>query len=98
MSERDPLISVKVKIGGRVQGVGYRFWTQLTAKEKGLKGSVQNLSDGQVLAYFYGIQSCVDEMIALCHKGPAFARVDSVQVVSLEADALAKEQSFRVIY
>lgn len=33
---------------GRVQGVGYRNFTQKYAKSKNLKGSVQNLNDGSV--------------------------------------------------
>jgi acylphosphatase len=73
--------TVQVRIEGRVQGVGYRMWTQRTAMSRGLEGWVRNRRDGSVEAVFQGTDAEVSAMIAACHAGPPGARVTSVAVV-----------------
>lgn len=70
--------SVRVLISGRVQGVGYRFWTQQEARRLGLCGWVRNRSDDRVEAVFEGDAATVDRMVRSCRQGPAAARVDDV--------------------
>jgi acylphosphatase len=41
-------------VRGRVQGVGFRWWTRTVALELGLAGSVTNLDDGRVLVVAEG--------------------------------------------
>ena len=60
-----------VLIRGRVQGVGYRAWTERTACERGLGGWVRNRRDGAVEAVFMGETAAVDAMLAACRAGPA---------------------------
>ena len=43
-----------VVIRGRVQGVGFRAWTEYTTLERGLQGWVRNRRDGAVEALFAG--------------------------------------------
>jgi acylphosphatase len=78
----------RVAIRGRVQGVGYRYWTRRTATVRGLQGWVRNRRDGSVEAVFAGPEQAVTEMIALCRRGPAAAHVDSVEEQAAEPDAL----------
>src|SRR5260370_28657887 len=66
------------RIGGRVQGVGYRAWVEHGARAHGLEGWVRNLRDGSVEAVLAGPADAVAEMIALCRRGPSSARVDAV--------------------
>jgi acylphosphatase len=68
-----------VIIRGRVQGVGYRAWTQYTAEARGLEGWVRNRRDGSVEAVFAGAPEHVRAMIGLCRNGPPGARVDAVE-------------------
>jgi acylphosphatase len=40
--------SVRLRIAGTVQGVGYRIWAERTAGTLGIRGWVRNRSDGSV--------------------------------------------------
>lgn len=77
-----------VLIRGTVQGVGFRYWTRRTATARGLEGWVRNRRDGSVEAVFAGPEQVVAEMIALCHRGPEAARVDTVVEKPAEPNAL----------
>ena len=79
--------SVRVRIEGRVQGVGYRYWTEERATELGLAGWVRNRTDGSVEAVFAGPADAVAELIDGCRDGPRGARV--VAVTILEEDCKA---------
>ncbi|HNH76956.1 MAG TPA: acylphosphatase [Candidatus Obscuribacter sp.] len=72
-------VLAKLKIHGRVQGVFFRQSTREKARELGLSGWVKNMPDGTVEALAAGPESLVNELIAWCHKGPAYARVDKVE-------------------
>ena len=67
-----------VFIRGRVQGIGFRAWTEVTALECGVQGWVRNRRDGTVEALFVGPAEAVQAMIGLCREGPPGARVDAV--------------------
>jgi acylphosphatase len=73
--------SILVRISGRVQGVGYRDWTQRKAAGLGLSGWVRNLASGEVEALFSGPSETVDRMLVAVRRGPQLARVDDVKVV-----------------
>jgi len=78
-----------VVIRGRVQGVGYRAWTEVTALERGLQGWVRNRRDGAVEAVFDGAEDEVAAMIAECRAGPPGARVDAIDQREATADEIA---------
>ncbi|MFZ2067893.1 MAG: acylphosphatase [Xanthobacteraceae bacterium] len=69
-------VIVRVVIRGRVQGVGFRAWTEGIAAERELEGWVRNRRDGSVEAVFGGTQTAVLAMLELCRQGPPSARVD----------------------
>src|SRR5262245_49377088 len=68
----------RVMIRGRVQGIGYRAWTEYTALDLGLEGWVRNRRDGTVEALFAGPQEAVAAMLEACREGPPGARVAAV--------------------
>jgi acylphosphatase len=72
--------SVRARITGRVQGVGFRAWTEQAAQRLGLSGWVRNRRDGSVEAVLAGETSEVDEMLTMCWQGPPAAKVDGVSV------------------
>jgi acylphosphatase len=73
--------TVRVRIEGRVQGVGFRYWTERVAAELDLSGWVRNRRDGGVEAVFSGPADAVAEMIERCRQGPPSARVDFLKVL-----------------
>jgi acylphosphatase len=79
--------TIHVLIHGRVQGVGFRAWTQHLAELHGLRGWVRNKQDGPVEAVFSGPAGLVEVMLKACHQGPGGAIVESVETLkSSEAD------------
>jgi len=79
----------QVVIRGRVQGVGYRAWTEATADERGVEGWVRNCRDGSVEALFAGPEELVLTMIELCRYGPPGARVRAIDQREGSSDELA---------
>ena len=77
-----------VVVRGRVQGVGFRAWTEMTALERGLDGWVRNRRDGSVEAVFAGAAVAVEAMLAACRRGPPGARIDALQEQFVDAAAL----------
>jgi acylphosphatase len=78
-----------VIVRGRVQGVGYRAWTEIAALERGLEGWVRNRRDGSVEAIFGGALGEVTAMIADCRRGPPGARVEAVDQREATLDEIA---------
>ncbi len=72
---------VYIKIKGRVQGIGFRYWAVKTAQELDLSGWVRNEADGSVEILMAGEEEMVDKMILACHRGPMLARVDAVDFI-----------------
>jgi len=71
--------SAAVRITGVVQGVGYRAWTQQTARHLGVRGWVRNEPDRSVAGVFVGPRDAVESLVERCEQGPPFARVSEVQ-------------------
>ncbi len=67
-----------VVIRGRVQGIGFRAWAEVTALELGVEGWVRNCRDGSVEALLVGREEVVLTMIEACRQGPPGARVEAV--------------------
>lgn len=68
-----------VRIEGKVQGVWYRAWTEEQALQRGLCGWVRNRLDGSVEAFFHGLDSAIEEMLAACLEGPQNAEVKALK-------------------
>jgi len=74
------MIARRLRIRGRVQGVGFRDALCGEAQERGIAGWVRNRSDGSVEALVQGPPERVAELIAWARRGPPASRVDEVQV------------------
>lgn len=58
-------------VHGRVQGVGFRWWTRSRALELGLAGHAANLSDGRVEVVAEGSREACEELLAALRSGSA---------------------------
>jgi acylphosphatase len=74
------LVARRFVISGRVQGVGFRYFTQECALREGVTGWVRNLPDGRVEAHVEGEAESVTRVERALRSGPRGARVQSVTV------------------
>jgi len=63
-------------VTGRVQGVGFRYFTLEIAHEMGVQGWVRNLPDGSVGFHVEGPNDLVEEFLQRLRQGPLCGRVD----------------------
>lgn len=77
--------SVNVVVRGRVQGVGFRWFTQEAAQEHDVTGWVRNRRDGAVEAELHGTQVRVEAVIEAMAQGPSGAWVDEITVADAGA-------------
>jgi acylphosphatase len=76
--------TVRLRIAGKVQGVGYRAWAIRIAADLGLRGWVRNLANGTVELLASGEEDAVAAMTEACRRGPSDARVDSIDMFEAE--------------
>ncbi len=74
------IVARRYLIAGRVQAVGFRFFTEDLARREGLCGYVTNLPDGRVEASVEGDRESVERFERAIHNGPPGARVTTVDV------------------
>lgn len=71
-------LSIRIRVEGRVQGVGYRRWFERLAVERGVRGATRNLATGGVEAEVTGFAENVWVLAAAAAVGPRRAVVDRV--------------------
>lgn len=65
-------------VHGRVQGVGFRWWTRSRASELGLLGWASNLADGRVEVVAEGPKKDCERLLDLLRGGTTPGHVDLV--------------------
>jgi acylphosphatase len=70
--------AVSLRIEGRVQGVGYRWWAGGVARRLGVDGWVRNRREGWVELMAIGDPAVIDQLVQACRQGPSAARVTAV--------------------
>lgn len=91
---------VHLVVHGRVQGVGYRAFVEREAHARDLHGWVRNCRDGTVEALLAGDAPVVEDMIAICRRGPFGARVDAIDRTAGSVSSLKERvpgQAFSVL-
>lgn len=72
--------SVRIRITGRVQGVGFRQSAREQARSLGIDATAVNQPDGSVIVEASGPRDAVEQLIDWTRKGPALADVDEIEV------------------
>ena len=71
--------AVTMRIYGRVQGVGFRYYTQNEAVARQISGWIRNMPDGSVYIEAEGDKEQLEQFINWCETGPQWARVTDVE-------------------
>lgn len=78
MAESDDSIRLTAWVHGRVQGVGFRWWTRARALQFGLVGSATNLPDGRVEVVAEGSRADCRRLLESLRGGATPGWVDAV--------------------
>ena len=73
--------TIHLEIGGRVQGVGFRWYVVERAQKLNLAGWVRNRSDGKVEIAAAGQRDALADLEAAVKSGPRGARVEEVRAL-----------------
>ena len=76
----ESVVTKRLVIHGRVQGVYFRDSMRQLARRHGVTGWVRNRSDGSVEAMVQGKPDAVEKIIKWAHRGPDAAKVIEVQI------------------
>lgn len=72
--------TVRIIVGGLVQGVGFRYYVYNQAQALGLTGYTQNLPTGQVEVVASGDRGLLDDFVKAVRVGPRYASVSQLDV------------------
>lgn len=92
----EPSSGWRFRICGRVQGVGFRYFTRQEARRLRLVGWVRNCSDGSVESLAIGPSDQVDLLEQAIRRGPAGSRVSSVR--KTEMMGVESVDSFDIVH
>lgn len=90
--------AVEIKITGRVQGVGFRYFTANVGLDLGLRGWVRNMPDGSVLCRAAGHKTAMDQFRQELRRGPAMGRTDKLEETPLTPEEAAALGPFAANY
>lgn len=76
-----------VRVAGRVQGVGFRWFVRQEARRLGVAGWVRNLPSGEVELLAQGERAALDALAQAVGEGPPGARVELVHQLPVETPA-----------
>lgn len=79
-------VTKRLRIHGRVQGVGFRYAMLDEAARLGVSGWVRNQSDGTVESVIQGSAETVEAITRWARHGPPGARVTAVDVSDATGD------------
>lgn len=75
----------RMVLAGRVQGVGFRYFTRQAAERLGVAGWVRNLPNGDVEVRAAGSAAALEAFRRQLRQGPPGSRVDSLSESELPA-------------
>ena len=71
---------IRIKVHGRVQGVGFRYFTNQAAQKYNISGYAKNESDRTVLIIAEGKEQELGRFIAMCRQGPSWGKVIKIDI------------------
>jgi acylphosphatase len=86
-----------IRVSGRVQGVGFRWYVRQAADRLGLAGWVRNHPDGSVEIAAEGSVGAQEQLLSAARRGPPGADVERVEHLAPDAIDLPISSPFRVV-
>ena len=78
------MIQYEIKISGRVQGVGFRYFVVQKVRETGINGWVKNTVDGGVLVVAQGPEADLKTFADYLRIGPTLSRIDRITINKIQ--------------
>jgi len=78
---------IQMKIFGRVQGVGFRYFAKTMADQLHIMGYVRNEYDESVFIDAQGRKEDIDRFIAYISKGPSYGEVHRIDKIYISEEA-----------
>jgi acylphosphatase len=73
-------VTRRIRVDGRVQGIGYRYFVVIEAEALAISGWVRNLMDGSVEVLACAQADRIDVLVGRLWRGPRMAKVTAVDV------------------
>ena len=83
-------------VDGKVQGVGFRYFTQITAHTLNLTGFCENLMNGKVKIEVQGLEEDIHLFIGKIKTGNNFCRVDNIDLINIPL--INDEKKYKIKY
>ncbi|WKC84823.1 acylphosphatase [Borreliella lusitaniae] len=86
-------------ISGKVQGVGFRSFTQQIANNMRLNGFVKNLNDGRVeIVVFFKTKEQIKKFEKLLNNGNKYANIENIEKTILDENYPFQFNDFKIYY
>ena len=90
------MIRYSLIVNGRVQGVGFRYFTQVAAHKLNLTGWCENLMNGTVKIEIQGLEEDIHSFMATIKNGNNFCRVDCIDLINIPL--INGEKKYKIKY
>ena len=91
------IFNYHIIVSGRVQGVGFRYFTKKMADELSIYGWVKNMGDGTVEITAEGAEQLLEDFLKFIKRGPSFSRVKDTRVSKIRLSDY-KYSDFKISY
>ncbi|WKC87607.1 acylphosphatase [Borreliella japonica] len=86
-------------ISGKIQGIGFRFFTEQIANNIGLKGFVKNLNDGRVeIVAFFNTKEQIKKFEKLLKNGNGHSNIENIEKKPLDENYPFQFNNFKIYY
>jgi acylphosphatase len=78
------MIQLHILVSGKVQSIGYRYFSQMKAVQYGVTGWARNVSDDTVEICALGTKDQLDPFIEDLRRGNPFSKITHLEITEME--------------